>query len=101
MVLNSLCLFSLLLKAFYIKLAALYTPQQNGVVERKHQHILNIARALKFQSSIPLPCWGYYVQHTVLFINLTATPLLQNNNPCEMVHSRIWLPCLCLYYWSC
>lgn len=68
-----------------------YIPQQNGVTERKHRHILEITISLHFQASLPLKFWGDCVFTAVrlclhcsiyyIIINRARSSLLQNKTP--------------------
>jgi hypothetical protein len=58
------------------------------VVERKHQHILNVARSLYFQSHIPISYWGEFVKTVVFLINGVLTPNLQNCSPYSILFSK-------------
>ena len=64
------------------------TPQQNGIVERKHQHILNVTRALLFQANLPPIFWEFAVNHVVFLINVIPTPLLNNITPHEKLFGK-------------
>ncbi|CAN0899653.1 Retrovirus-related Pol polyprotein from transposon RE1 [Linum grandiflorum] len=56
-------------------------PQQNGLVERKHRHVLKLARAILLHSGVPSQFWVEAVHIVVHLINRQLTPTLQNRSP--------------------
>ena len=64
------------------------TPQQNGRVERKQQHILNVGRALLFQSKLPKKFWSYALVHATYIINRVSSSILKDKSPHQILFNQ-------------
>lgn len=79
------------------------TPQQNARVERKYRHILNVARALRFQANLPIHFWGECILAATHIINKTTTVANKGITPFEKLfgkppsydHLSFWVFMLC------
>ena len=60
-------------------------PQQNGVVERKHRHLLDVARAFCFRGNLLLSFYGECVLTAAYLINKLPTPLLNYKSPHQIL----------------
>ena len=58
-----------------------YTPQQNGVAERKNGHLLDVTRSLLLESSVPTRFWVEALATAAHLINRLPSASLQNQSP--------------------
>lgn len=71
------------LKTFLAPQGTLHQHSCVGTPQRKHQHLLAVARALKFESNIPIHFWVDCDLTSVPLINRSPSPLLNNRSPYE------------------
>ena len=82
-----------------------YVPQQNGRVERKHKHLLEMSRAFRFHAKLPKKFWGDCLLAATHVINKLPTKVLQWKSPYEVMFHKIpsydnlrVFGCLCYAY---
>ncbi len=60
-----------------------YSPQQNGVAERKNRHIVEITRAMLNEKNLPNYFWVEVVATAVYIMNRTPTAAIHGMTPKE------------------
>lgn len=61
-----------------------YSPQQNGVVERRNRTVLEMVRSCLKTMRVPDVLWGEAVSHAVYVLNRLSTKALKNATPYEL-----------------
>ncbi|KAL0451186.1 UNVERIFIED_CONTAM: Retrovirus-related Pol polyprotein from transposon RE2 [Sesamum latifolium] len=68
--------------------SCVYSSQQNGVVERNNKHLLQLARALMFQSCLPSHFWTEAVLTATYIVNRLPTSVLHWKSPYEVLFQK-------------
>lgn len=84
----------MVLSPFFKKLSILHqtscvdTPQQNGRVERKHRHILNVAWACLVQAKLPSTLWVESILAAAHLVKYTPSQVLQGRSPYKILFGK-------------
>ena len=65
-----------------------YTPQQNGLVERKHAHIVETTITLLQQSEMPIKFWLEAMNNSIFLINSLPHSSLKFDTPYERLYNH-------------
>lgn len=65
-----------------------YTPQQNGVAERKNRHLVETARTMLLHHNVPSQFWGDAILTACYLINRMPSTVLHNKVPRSLLFPK-------------
>ena len=71
------------------RIACPHTHQQNGSIERKHRHIVEVGLSLLAHSNLPMIYWEDAFHTATYIINRLPTPILKHKSPYEILYKRV------------
>src|ERR1043165_5730093 len=75
-------------KGILRQLTAPYTPQQNGVVERKNRSVMSMTRSMLKAMNVPQNLWAEATRQAIYILNRLPTKALQGMTPYEAVNRK-------------
>lgn len=87
-------------KGIISQLSSPYNPWQNGVVERKNCHLVDVVRTLLLESSVPPKFWVETLTTRTYLINRLPSQVLNSESPYFRLHHPILL-IQSPYFWVC
>ncbi|KAL4565106.1 hypothetical protein LXL04_029190 [Taraxacum kok-saghyz] len=66
-----------------------HTPEQNGIAERRHRHIVETGLSLLHYAKLPLHYWSHAFQTAVYLINRLPTTILNHKSPYEALFNQV------------
>nr|GEV35880.1 zinc finger, CCHC-type [Tanacetum cinerariifolium] len=70
------------------QLTAPYSPQQNGVVERRNRTIMSTTRCMMKATNMPQNFWAEVVKHAIYILNSVPTKALEDITPYEAIKQK-------------
>lgn len=70
------------------QLSCPHTPEQNGIAERKHRHIVELGLAVLFEASLPLSYWVEAFTTVNFLINRLPSKALNMHSPYSLLYNK-------------
>lgn len=66
-----------------------YTPQQNGISERKHRHLLETALTIMSEANLSPYFWFHSCSYEAFLINRMSCKVLEMKSPYQVLFGKV------------